>query len=467
MSLRDARLLAIGSAALLLAACAGTPQRARSPGPIDEKTPVATADATAASSDAAAATAATSGSSAGPATPSSPAPAEPTGPALPDNGAAASTDTAQPPPGETNPVAEELPAAVAEATGADVFARLRGRLQAPVCTESPRAHEWQQRYARHPTVFARKLGEVLPMVDFVAEEVERSGLPAQFAFIPLVESWYEPGAQGRGGPSGMWQMIGSTARNHGIHIGRGYDGRLSPVESTRAALSYLHTLSQMFDGDWQATVMAYNAGEYRLAGAMRRSGSRRASAAEGVPRGLSPITYDYVAKLQALSCLVAEPQRANLVLPESTRFARLAPVLVEPKAATLGQVAERAGVPAPWLRELNPAYRDGRLVAGVPRLVLMPVAAGVALAAAAPATTDAPPLLAEADAARVVGEDDAADEAAPSGEAGAASTHRVRSGDTLSRIAHHYGIPLDALRRFNRLGSSNRIQPGQVLKLVP
>ena len=143
-------------------------------------------------------------------------------------------------------------------TGREVFDRLRARLRAPACVDSARARQWQDRYARHPSVFTRKLASVLPLLDFVVAETERSGLPGEFVFIPLVESWYEPGAIGRNGPTGMWQMIGSTARNHGVGMRNGYDGRLSPVDSTRAALSYLKALDDMFDGDWQATVMAYN-----------------------------------------------------------------------------------------------------------------------------------------------------------------------------------------------------------------
>ena len=51
-----------------------------------------------------------------------------------------------------------------------------------------------------------------PLIDFVSNEVDRAGLPAEFTFIPLVESWYQPGAVGAGGPAGMWQMIPSTAK---------------------------------------------------------------------------------------------------------------------------------------------------------------------------------------------------------------------------------------------------------------
>jgi membrane-bound lytic murein transglycosylase D len=335
-------------------------------------------------------------------------------------------------------------------TGREVFDRIRARLRTPACVDSPRARQWQSRYAKHPTVLARRIEGVLPLLDFVVAETERSGLPGEFVFIPLVESWYEPGAVGRGGPTGMWQMIGSTARNHGVGIRKGYDGRLSPVDSTRAALSYLKTLNGMFGGDWQATVMAYNGGEYRLLGALRRSGSRRVEAAQGVPGGLSPITYDYVSKLQALSCLVTEPQRFGLRLPDETRFERLAPLLVDGGVRTLEQVAARTGVAASQLRAWNPAYRSGRIVDGAPRLLLMPMSASGRLGGpdTVPESTAASPVSAGVDGP-------------------GSATHEVRSGDTLSRIAQQYGVTLKALRDLNRLGKSSVIRPGQVLRLVP
>ncbi|MGH8029674.1 MAG: transglycosylase SLT domain-containing protein [Arenimonas sp.] len=344
-----------------------------------------------------------------------------------------------------------IPIDPTQATGREVFDRLRARLRAPACVDSGRARQWQDRYAHHPTVFTRKLESILPMLDFVIGETERSGLPGEFVFIPLVESWYEPGAIGHGGPAGMWQMIGSTARNHGVGMRKGYDGRLSPVDSTRAALSYLKALDDMFDGDWQATVMAYNAGEYRLAGALRRSGARRVSAADGLPAGMSHITYDYVSKLQALSCLVSEPEKFGLDLPDDARFARLAPVLVDRRVGTLEQVAARTRLPASTLRGWNPAYRGGRIVDGAPRLLLMPASAASALVEGAAALADTP-LPAPAD---------------PGADAPTSATHRVRSGDTLSHIARRYGLSLAALLRLNGLGNRSMIRPGQVLRLVP
>lgn len=347
---------------------------------------------------------------------------------------------------------QEPPPAAGLRSGGELFSRLTARLSRPTCPEGEAVARWRKRYAGHPGSFARHLSEILPLLDFVSREVEASGLPAEFAFIPIVESWYRPEAIGPGGPAGMWQMIASTARNHGIHIQAGYDGRLSPVESTRAALSYLKTLHGMFDGDWQATVMAYNAGEYRLLKAFRQQGSREASGVARKPRGLSAITYDYVAKLQALSCLLAEPERSGLALPLQASFRPLAPVLVAKDADSLDRIAADYGVGARQLRELNPGYRQGRIVVGVPRLVLMPEAS-----AQANVTPDAP---AKAEAAPAA----TASADAPSSPDG---LHEVRIGDTLWSIARRYGLALDQLRRLNGLGRSNTIRAGQRLRILP
>jgi membrane-bound lytic murein transglycosylase D len=352
-----------------------------------------------------------------------------------------------------------LPPGVSLGLGEDVFARINKGLSPNSCAAGSNSELWRRRYAGSPTVFARHVEHILPLLDFVSLEVERTGLPAEFVFIPLVESWYRPDAIGPGGPAGMWQMISSTARNHGIHIKSGYDGRLSPVESTRAALSYLKTLQGMFD-DWQAIVMAYNAGEGRLIRAFRKSGNRTASAANRKPHGLSNITYDYVAKLQALACLVSEPEKHGLTLPSSIRFVPLSPILMDAQVKTLDQYAALNGKNAAELRWLNPGYKKGRIVDGVPRLLLTPIGVqqppvegAVAMIESTRSTADDNPAVQETSGANT--------------EARQASTHRVLAGESLWSIAKLHRLTIDHLRRVNRLSRSAVVRPGQMLKLVP
>lgn len=355
--------------------------------------------------------------------------------------------TVRPAPGPTPPAPGPEPVPVAPDpidTGAEVFDRMSARFSAPICVKGQHNRTWRKRYAGHPASFARHVEQILPLMAYVLEEVERKDLPGEFVLIPIVESWYRPAAIGPGGPAGMWQMISSTARNHGIRIQQGYDGRLSPVESTDAALSYLQTLDGLFDGEWRAMAMAYNAGEYRIIRAFRTNGDHGVSGESHLPKGLSRTTYDYVAKLHALACLIAKPERHGLVLPREARFVPLARMTLPAGVHTLDQAAIRLGTDAARLRTLNPAYRQGRIVTGVPRDVLAPVTSLAALTAAG---NDLP---------------------VSSGEAGfAARTHTVRSGDSLSRIARRYEVPLDQIFSVNGLSARSVIRPGQVIRLDP
>lgn len=330
-------------------------------------------------------------------------------------------------------------------TGAEVFDRMTARFSAPICVKGQQNRHWRKRYAGYPASFARQIEQILPLMGYVVEEVERKGLPGEFALLPIVESWYRPDAIGPGGPAGMWQMISSTARNHGIRIQPGYDGRLSPVESTDAALSYLVALDGMFDGEWRAMAMGYNAGEYRIIRAFRSSGDRRVSGESHLPRGLSRTTYDYVAKLHALACLFEKPERHGLVLPREARFVPLVRMTLPDGVQSLDQAAVRMGTDASSLRKLNPAYRQGRVVAGAPRAVLAPATALATLLAGGDAS---PPAL-------------------PSPAPGAAPTYTVRPGDTLSKIAARNGVSLARLFAINGLNGKSILRPGQVLRLAP
>ena len=352
------------------------------------------------------------------------------------------------PPAEAQPAAPALVAPAAAPpddpidTGAELFDHLAERFRSPVCIKGDANRAWRKRYAGHPASFARHLEEIMPLMAYVATEVERRGLPAEFVLIPIVESWYRPAAIGPGGPAGMWQMIASTARNHGIRIQAGYDGRLSPVASTDAALDYLVALSARFDGDWRATAMAYNAGEYRILRAFRSNGHEQASAERRLPQGLSRTTYDYVAKIRALACLIAEPGRQGLELPREARFVPLARIALPPGASSLDQAALGLVTDARELRRLNPAYRGGRVIDGAPREVLVPADPATLLASAslpsAPAARDLP-----------------------------ARSHRVRSGDTLSGIARKYGVGLRQIYRLNGLTGRSVLQVGQQVRIDP
>lgn len=338
-------------------------------------------------------------------------------------------------------------------TGAAVFTRLSDNFSGPICKDTAEVNQWKKRYAGNPKAFANHLEEILPLLDYVSAEVERRDLPAEFALIPIIESWYQPHAIGAGGPAGLWQMIGTTAKNHGIKIQPGYDGRFSVVDSTDAALSYLETLQGMFK-DWQRAVMGYNAGEFRILRAIKKSGNK-SEGEDHWPHGLSHITYAYISKIQALSCLISQPENNRLTLPASSEFTPLAAILVGKNSGSLHSIASRHQIDGEMLREYNPAYKHGKIAANTPRRILLPAYVGTDMLA---------------DAAEETPHDIASADPSPAKfEAGAthSGSHQVKSGDTLWSVAKRYRLSLFNLRKLNGLGDKSVLRVGQTLRLSP
>ena len=220
--------------------------------------------------------------------------------------------------------------------------------------------------------------DLLPLFGYVVAAVRESGLPTEYALIPFVESGYRPGARSPGGTAGLWQLIAITARNHNVPIRAGYDGRLSPIDSTRAAVRYLKTLHSMFAGDWRLAVMAYNAGEYRVLGALQAQRPERPQRQAGNPARLVRHHPGLCAQAAALSCLLEQADdREEWLQPldrpvPRTQLADVARAM----SRNLAHGPSGKGHDRGQLRRLNPAFAAGRLVRQSERLrVLAPSAA--------------------------------------------------------------------------------------------
>lgn len=336
------------------------------------------------------------------------------------------------------PPASPLAAPIAAVDGVPdpaPLARLRARLQPLTCDETATAH-WLHYFASPRARLGERLAAVLPQLDFVDRQLAAQQLPAEFALIPLIESDYRADAVGRGGPLGMWQLMPGTARAHGATIDATRDMRLSVLESTRIAVDHLQTLSQRF-GDWRVAAMAFNAGEARVAKALVVA-ARASTTQARQPPGLSATTYQYIDKLQALSCLLAQPRQYGLELPEQALEAPLEIIAVPADAYSLDVIAAALQVDHILLRRLNGGLKQSWLPAADARWILAPQPSPEAIAALAQVHETAPPI----------------------------ATHQVRSGDSLWSIAHRYGLRIADLQRLNGLSGKSVLRLGQVVRLA-
>ena len=110
--------------------------------------------------------------------------------------------------------------------GLDIYRSFRDGLAAPECDADATSPKWRQQFAHAPERLASPDDQTLALFGYVVDEFRLAGLPTEFALIPFVESGYQPGARNGKGPAGLWQFIGSTARNHDVPVHAQYDGRL-------------------------------------------------------------------------------------------------------------------------------------------------------------------------------------------------------------------------------------------------
>jgi membrane-bound lytic murein transglycosylase D len=381
--------------------------------------------------------------------------------------------------------------------------RLRQRFAMSGCDYSPSVLHWARLYTQAPGQLSESLSTVMPFLLVVLDRIEQRGLPGEFAFLPYIESTYTPLASSGDRAAGIWQLMPDTAREAGLHIAPDYDGRLDIFASTNAALDLLQRYQQEF-GDWRLANMAFNAGEYRVKQLVGDTKAQRSAVELGRLR-VHPGTHTHLAKLLAIACVISDPQRFNVELPDPEGDDTL--VLIEfPAPVDLSLAARLAGIDEAHLRHLNPGLLRARMPANGPFHLLLPASRRVAveqtlgklpqyawrdwhnvalkqpetlglfasqsdLDLSALATINgvaADAVLAPGTRLLLPGRGDSTvtqELPARAQREAASSVVTVLAGDTLWSIAHRHSVHVDDLLRWNGLSRTATLRLGQRLRL--
>ncbi len=283
-----------------------------------------------------------------------------------------------------------------------------------------------------------------------ADHIERSlnemDLPPQLAVLPHVESSYTPEAYSRVGAVGLWQFTRATGRRF-MRVDQVVDERRDPYTATLAAARLL-AQNRRSTGTWPLAVTAYNHGASGMRRATRKLGH---SDIEGIVRDYRSRTFGFASRNFYVEFLAASRIAEN----PSLYFGPLildSPIQYETKTlpfyASAAAVSTALGVDLSRLKASNPALLSPvwnglkRIPEGfeirIPRSLLsQPMSEAFATI--------------------------------PRSERFASQTrdsyHIVRRGETLSRIAQKYRVPIGELQNLNNLRNRNRIRVGQKLRL--
>jgi membrane-bound lytic murein transglycosylase D len=287
----------------------------------------------------------------------------------------------------------------------------------------------------------------------IHDVLRKHDLPEDLAFTAMIESGFNPVAVSRAGAKGLWQFMADTGRRYGLRVDSWVDERLDPEKSTAAAAAYLRDLYKQF-GSWILALAAYNAGEMTVVRAIRATGSDDFWTMVTTP-WLQTETKEFVPQIHAATMIGRDPDRYGF---DRVKY-RPEPMdrVVVPPATDLRRLAISAGLPPDTLRDLNPVLIRGVSPPNAAYELRVPPRMRQAVQTALGGTrsrlaTVAPP-------APAVGPPRAMR------AAGTAGIHIVRPRETVTSIARRYGVSTGDVLRWNALGSSDPIRPGDRLRV--
>ncbi|MBK1646259.1 lytic transglycosylase [Thiocapsa imhoffii] len=346
----------------------------------------------------------------------------------------------------------------ADARG-DLWQRVRAGLALDLAA-SPRIDDTAERFSRDAQYLARMSHQATPYLHAIVEEIERRGLPMELAFLPHVESRFNPRATSPKAAAGIWQFMPGTGREMGLRQDAWHDERRDALASTGAALDYLQQLHRRFDGDWELAMAAYNCGPGRVASAQAENLRRGRPTDFWSLDNLPSETKHYVPQILATARLVAEPNRYGLTLPPVPDRPQIEVVRTQ-RSLDLERIATASGVPLYELQRLNPGLKLGRTAPDRPGHIIVPIGIGERLGQSLEQVQVLPATASVARATTV--------NTTPRPRATQVQTvtrfHVVKGGENLSSIAREHGIETDQLARLNGLSQGESVLPGQTLRI--
>lgn len=275
----------------------------------------------------------------------------------------------------------------------------------------------------------------------IRARLQQEGLPGDLVYLALIESGFSNTATSRSKAVGMWQFMKGTAKGYGLRVDSWVDERRDPYRATDAAVRYLKNLNDRF-GSLYLAAAAYNAGAGKVSRGVKRlpddddADSLNSDATFFRlydTKLLRRETKDYVPKLIAAARIAKEPRRYGFEIGsvEPPTYDSL----VVPTMTGLDVIARLADTTVAAIRELNPQYLRLATPPGVRSVVRVPTGRGVSTTAAYAAL--------------------------PPSKRITFVEHTVARGESMSVIAHRYGVSTRLVVEANPRLKSGRLRPGQ------
>lgn len=255
-----------------------------------------------------------------------------------------------------------------ESPAIDLWQRIRNGYGIEDNTLDPATQKQLDWFASQPEYINRVADAAKPYLYYIVGELEKRDMPLELAFLPVIESAFQPLANSSSNASGLWQFLPSTGKLFGLDQNWWYDGRRDIIQSTDAALDYLQKLHSDF-GDWPLALAAYNGGEGTVGRAIKHN-QKLGMPTDFWSLNLPKETTNYVPKFMAIARLLNDPSDYNLTL-NPIEDTPVFTVIKTDSQIDLALAAKLAGISTEEIYQLNPGFnRFATAPQGPHRLVL-------------------------------------------------------------------------------------------------
>jgi membrane-bound lytic murein transglycosylase D len=294
------------------------------------------------------------------------------------------------------------------------------------------------------------------------EALAAQNIPLEIKYLAVVESALNPRAVSRVGATGLWQFMYQTGKQYDLKVDTYVDERCDPLKASKAATQYMKNMYGIF-GDWDLVLASYNTGPGNVAKAIRRSGGKQNY--WNIRPYLHKETQGYVPAFLA-TMYIFEYHKEHGIVPNKAVANQFATdtVLVK-RALTFKQISDLLDVPVAELQFLNPSYKREVIpqVTGFDYFLKLP------LDKIALFTSNEEKIYAYASYEDSLREKPfssmlASNSLTESSNSSNIKYHKVRRGESLSKISNRYGITMSELKKWNHL-RSNKAPLGRSLKI--
>lgn len=199
----------------------------------------------------------------------------------------------------------------------------------------------------------KRANKYFPIIEPI---LKKNGIPDDFKYLAVIESGLL-NITSPAGAKGFWQIMSSTAKEHGLEVNSNVDERYHLEKATQVACDYLNDAKQQF-GNWTLAAASYNAGK---AGISNKIETQLVN--DYYSLLLGDETERYIPRIVAVKEIMTHPSKYGFIFNEEDLYTLEPTNIIEVDTAItdIARFSKNLGINYKTMKLHNPWLRENKL----------------------------------------------------------------------------------------------------------